>query len=299
MLDINGAKVGMLSEQMEAFFNTLSKTLEVPVNSLSVKVAAELEFYIVDGNMRPWYEELDIESVKIKRLIKSLMINDNKVNSSRDAGIESFEKEDGFNQFEVQFYPTNDPLKLAWSITNFKRTIQDLTDADFGAKPFKDQPTSSLHIHISVYYKNVNLFAKDHPRNDDEYHYLPLYWCIAGLLKLAPKFINIFAPTDNCKERYYLPKKGQKYIHYPTNLCWGFNNRTCAIRIPRKPSEDPLNCRIEHRISSSMADPYLVLFAIFAGMQYGVAKELECPEPIYGCAFECDDAGPKIIDICR
>ena len=153
-----------------------------------------------------------------------------------------------------------------------------------------------MHYHISVYYQEANLFAKDNPRDDDEYYYLPLYWCIAGLLELMPKFMKYFAPTENCRERYWLPKRDERYIHYPTKICWGFNNRTCAIRIPRKPSEDPLNCRIEHRVSSSMADPYLSLFAIFCGMQYGVAQELECPEPIYGRAYEDDEAGKLICE---
>ena len=37
--------------------------------------------------------------------------------------IESFEEEDGFNQFEVQFIPTNNPLELAENINNFKEIM--------------------------------------------------------------------------------------------------------------------------------------------------------------------------------
>ena len=311
MLDIKKAKIDMLIDQTNLFLKTLAKTIEVSQNDLKIKVSAELEFYIVGKKQERLNKQLTIESPQIKNIIKQLSVetknskkksgNINKKNNKNRLNnkslIESFEAEDGFNQFEVQFFPTNDPVELAESIVNFKEKMQKITNVDFRAKPYKTEPTSSLHFHVSVYYKNVNLFAKDSPVDSNEYYYMPLYWCIAGMLKLMPKFIKYFAPTDNCRERYWLPKKEQKFIHYPTHVCWGFNNRTCAIRVPRKPSEDQLNCRIEHRVSSSMADPYLALFAIIAGMHYGVAKQLDCPEPVYERAFESDDSGQKITDL--
>ena len=96
----------------------------------------------------------------------------------------------------------------------------------------------------------------------------------------------IFAPTENCYERYLYPRKMQRYIHFPTGVSWGFNNRTCAIRIPKKPTEDPKNCRIEHRVCSTQADPYLSLFCIISAMTFGVKYQLECPEPVYGNSFD-------------
>ena len=308
MLNIKGAKTDMLQNQTKAFLTTLAKILEINIDDLNVKVSAELEFYITDKNQKPLTHRLSIESKEIQNLIKTLSIYDNKIiekksntaedklNGTKKIRMESFEEEDGYNQFEVQFMPTENPVELAENITNFKSLMKKLTNVNFQAKPYENEPTSSLHFHISVYYKGANLFAKENPRDDNEYHYLPLYWCIAGMLALMPKFMKYFAPTENCQERYVMPKRGARYIHYPTRICWGFNNRTCAIRIPRKPSEDPLNCRIEHRVSSSMADPYLALFAIFCGMQYGVAQELEAPEPVYGRAFEEDDAGALLIE---
>ena len=307
MLNVKGAKTDMVVNQTQAFLKSLAKTLDVNQEDLEVKLSAELEFYIVDKNNQPLSQRLSNESREIIDLKRVLKIYDKQFqdnegnernvdwNGTKQIRIESLEEEDGYNQFEVQFIPTNNPVELAENIVNFKTLIGQIVDVDFRAKPYETEPTSSLHFHISVYYKGNNLFAKDNPRDDDEYHYLPLYWCIAGMLALMPKFMKYFAPTENCRERYVMPKRGQKYIHYPTRICWGFNNRTCAIRIPRKPSEDPLNCRIEHRVSSSMADPYLVLFAIFAGMQYGVAQTLDAPEPIYTRAFEDDEAGKLII----
>lgn len=311
--------VNALEIQVDSFLKTLSNTLECNTNDLKVKVSAELEFYLVNKKGEQLDENLTLESETIKYLNEVLMTYDHKLekqneimyktknnseinniikkNKIQQIRVESLEEEDGRNQFEVQFIPTTNPVELAQNIINFKKITNETVNTTFLAKPFEKEPTSSLHFHISVYYKDVNLFAKDNPRDKNEYHYLPLYWCVAGLLNLMPKFIKYFAPTKNCRERYILPKREQKYIHYPTRVCWGFNNRTCAIRIPRKPSEDPLNCRIEHRVSSSMADPYLALYAIFYSMQYGVEQELEAPEPVYTRAFEDDKAGQLIIEL--
>lgn len=294
-----------LQEQVNDFLKSISTILDINYDDLEVKVSAELEFYLIKANGEQLSERLNLKSEKIKELTEKLLtyddkikrINDDKNNDKKFIRIESLEEEDGYNQFEVQFLPTNNPVELAENIINFKNLISKITNVDFRAKPYNTEPTSSLHFHISIYYKGLNLFAKDNPYEDNEYHYLPLYWCIAGLLKLTPKFIKYYAPTKNCQERYVIPKRYQKYIHYPTRICWGFNNRTCAIRIPRKPSEDPLNCRIEHRLSSSIANPYLVLFAIFYSMKYGVINELEAPEPVYTRAFEDDEAGKLIIEL--
>ena len=304
----------MLRNQTVAFLRTLAKHLETDVKKLSVKVSAELEFYILDQEHKPLKERLNCNSEQLQKLVKLIKAHDEKYKNEKlnivraknksqklthKIRMESLEEEDGFNQFEIQFIPTKNPLELAENINNFKSFVATHIKEyilDFRARPFEYEPTSSLHFHVSVYHNEANLFAKANPYDDNEYHYLPLYWCIAGLLALTPRFIKLFAPTDNCKTRYYMPRKNEKWIHYPTRICWGFNNRTCAIRIPKKPNEDPLNCRIEHRISSSAADPFLALFAIFAGMQYGVAKELDAPEPVFGRAYEKDENGKLILD---
>ena len=314
MLNKKGAKIDMLNKQTQALLNALAKQLDIDARDLKIKVSAELEFYIVSTKHAPLKTKLTCQSQHIQELVRLLKVNDEQytnetinIQLAKDKNqkltnkirLESFEEEDGFNQFEVQFIPTENPLELAENINNFKEIMPKLLEnctIDFRARPFENEPTSSLHFHISIYYKDANLFAKENPYEDDEYHYLPLYWCIAGILELTPKCMKFFAPTENCKTRYYMPKKNQKWIHYPTRLCWGFNNRTCAIRIPKKPNEDPLNCRIEHRVSSSMADPFLALFAIFAGMQYGVAKELDAPEPVYERAYEKEENGKLLLD---
>ena len=75
-------------------------------------------------------------------------------------------------------------------------------------------------------------------------------------------------------------------LHHVPPYCYGITALPCAIRIPKKPTEDPDNCRIEHRVSSSASDPYLDIYAILTGILYGIQNEIECPEPTFGNAFD-------------
>ena len=69
----------------------------------------------------------------------------------------------------------------------------------------------------------------------------------------------------------------------PLNDCWGFNNRTVAMRIPHS---DPDNIRIEHRIAGADANPYLVTAAVLAGMLDGLEHPGDPGPAIVGNAYE-------------
>ncbi len=262
-----------LQKRQEKVLSILAKELDINQHDLYFKLGAELEFYIKNN------QQLSLHSEEIQNIMEILETK------YSDLKLESLEEEDGFNQFEVQFKTTQNAVELSKQINTFRSIMQKISNVDFRAKPYVNDAGSSLHFHISIYYNNVNLFSKDNPRDNEEYYYLPLYWSIAGMLKNMLSAMRLFAPTENCYERYLYPKN-QKFIHNPTGVCWGFNNRTCAIRIPKKPTEDPDNCRIEYRICSSISDPYLDLIAIFYSMQDGILNKLECPEPIFGNAFD-------------
>ncbi len=55
----------------------------------------------------------------------------------------------------------------------------------------------------------------------------------------------------------------------PVNVQWGYDNRTTGLRIP--PSS-PLNRRIENRVPSSDANPYLALAATLACGYLGLTE---------------------------
>jgi glutamine synthetase len=87
----------------------------------------------------------------------------------------------------------------------------------------------------------------------------------------------MFAPHANSYRRFVLN------AFVPLNDCWGYNNRTVAMRIPHS---DPANTRIEHRIAGADANPYLVTAAVLAGMLHGLENGFDPGPPIIGNAYE-------------
>jgi glutamine synthetase len=80
-----------------------------------------------------------------------------------------------------------------------------------------------------------------------------------------PKALVMIAPYVNSYRRL------TQSIAAPVNTAWGYDNRTTAFRIPASDAEAR---RVENRLPSSDANPYLALAASLAcgylGMVYGL-----------------------------
>jgi len=70
-------------------------------------------------------------------------------------------------------------------------------------------------------------------------------------------------------------------------VCWGYENRTAAVRIPGGAHQAR---RIEHRVAGADANPYLVMAAILGAALIGIEKQLTPSPPITGNAYEADVA---------
>ncbi|MBN8828837.1 MAG: hypothetical protein J0H68_09035 [Sphingobacteriia bacterium] len=171
-------------------------------------------------------------------------------------------KEDGENQFEIIFPPFNDALNLANLIDKVKNNLTDIT---FSAKPFINQPSSGLHFNFS--FPNKDFF-------ENNFKYI-----IQGLIKYLKESLVYFCPSDNDYTRF----TNKADLHSPKNISWGFNNRSTAIRVP-PPNENCDVKRIEHRISSPNANPYLAISVILYAAKFGIDEQLLPPEPTYGIA---------------
>lgn len=148
--------------------------------------------------------------------------------------------------------------------------------ATFMAKWSANYPGQSGHIHISlrdienggaVFYDSKN------PNNISaiQRHFL------GGQQRLMPALIALISPTINSFSRL-VPG-----YWAPTDATWGVENRTTALRVI--PSNEKSQ-RIEYRLGSADANPYLALAAAIGSGLYGIEQELE-PEPeIRGNAYE-------------
>ncbi|MBP7309514.1 MAG: hypothetical protein KA959_09350, partial [Polaromonas sp.] len=163
-----------------------------------------------------------------------------------------------------------------------KRVIKSVAEkqnllASFMAKPFVEQAGSGTHIHVSLLDQNgKNIFAssKDNPAE-------PLKHAISGLQQVSKDTMLMFAPHANSYRRFVLN------AFVPLNDCWGYNNRTVALRIPHS---DEKNVRVEHRIAGADANPYLVTAAVLAGILHGLDTKGDPGPAIVGNAYEQTEA---------
>lgn len=146
--------------------------------------------------------------------------------------------------------------------------------ATFMAKWSMDYPGQSGHIHISlknlagdaVFYDPANA----HNMSKIQRHFL------AGQQLLMPQLLAMFAPTINSYSRL-IPG-----YWAPTDATWGVENRTTALRVI--PGNEKAQ-RVEYRLGSADANPYLALAAAIGSGLYGIEHKLEPKEEVKGNAY--------------
>ena len=140
--------------------------------------------------------------------------------------------------------------------------------ATFMAKWSNDYPGQSGHIHLSLRHLADGSSAffqagADHGMSQTQRHF------VAGLQRLMPEFLAMFAQTVNSYSRL-IPG-----FWAPTDASWGYENRTTALRV----IDGSDKCqRVEVRIASADANPYIALAAALAAGLYGIEQRWE-PEP--------------------
>ena len=181
-------------------------------------------------------------------------------------------------QFEINLKHRDDALLACDDAIYLKRAIKAIAQqqgmlASFMAKPLVDQAGSGMHIHVSVRDREGrNVFASPPGQPADA-----LRHAIGGLQHSATDCLLLFAPNANSYRRFVLN------AFVPLNACWGYNNRTVAMRIPHG-SED--NTRVEHRIAGADANVYLVTAAVLAGLLHGIENGFDPGPPVVGNAYE-------------
>ena len=201
--------------------------------------------------------------------------------NSQSIAIDTITSEAGVGQFEVTFQPKSDLCQLAEDILVFKYLVKALAKsfgikASFMAKPVEDQPGNGMHVHASLCDKNTGANLFDDANNGPEAK-ARLQSAIAGLLGTMKEASLILAPMMNSYRRLVASS------HAPVNLCWGYDNRTAAIRVPASPPEAR---RLELRVPGADANPYFLLAWLSASMRAGIDQAQSAPPPVSGNAYE-------------
>jgi len=149
--------------------------------------------------------------------------------------------------------------------------------ATFMAKWSSDWPGQSGHIHISLQDQNGKALFHDannaYNMSDTQRHFL------AGQQKYMPEFLAMIAPTVNSYSRM-VPG-----LWAPLDATWGVENRTTALRVIPGSAKSQ---RIEYRLGSADANPYLALAAALASGLMGVEQKLEPHAQVKGNAYDQD-----------
>ena len=143
--------------------------------------------------------------------------------------------------------------------------------ASFLAKTAPGEEGSSGHVHLSCWREGTNVFAGG----------LTLASAIAGVLEHLPAASLLLNPTINSYKRL-VPG-----YFAPTNVSWGVENRSCAVRAIHS-ARSELN-RLECRRPGADANPYLALAAIVASAADGLRRGALPPEPVVGDAYSRTD----------
>ncbi|RCS24649.1 glutamine synthetase [Phyllobacterium salinisoli] len=247
-------------------------------------VAPEIEFYLVRKNPDPDYPLTPPvgrsgraigggQGYSIAGVNEFDELIDDIYHFSEGQGLEidTLIHEEGAGQLEINLRH-GDPVELADQVFMFKRTIREAAlkhemYATFMAKPIQGQPGSAMHIHQSILNKKTgrNIFTNEDGSESDAFHHF-----IGGMQKHVPNALVMFAPYVNSYRRL------TKAASAPVNVKWGYDNRTTAFRVPRS---DPSSRRVENRIPSSDANPYLALAASLACGLIGIMNKIKPDQP--------------------
>lgn len=186
----------------------------------------------------------------------------------------------GSGQVEINI-SESDPLVTCDNVQIFKFMAKNVADkmglqATFMPKPLDDDNGSGMHIHVSLWRDNVNIF---HDPNDDyaKLSQVARYF-IGGVLYHAEALSAIVAPTINSYKRL-IPG-----FEAPTYICWGRKNRSALIRVPLYHAKEShryaFGTRIEVRFPDPLANPYLAISAIIYAGLHGIDKKIDPGDPL-------------------
>jgi len=260
-------------------------------HGLTPVCAIELEFFLIDDSGKTLQVPPSPRSGKRRKAAETLSIRALDVFDTfftdlydaceaMDIPADTSTSETGLGQFEVNLMHCDDALRAADDAWLFKMLVKGLARrhgfaASFMAKPYPEYSGSGLHTHFSLLDEaGRNVFDSGGPKGTAQ-----LKQAVAGCMNAMRDSTLIFAPHQNSYERL-IPGK-----HAPTAVCWGYENRTAAIRIP---AGNPSARRIEHRVAGGDVNPYLMLAAILGAALDGIEKEMEPASPIVGNAYAVD-----------
>jgi glutamine synthetase len=179
----------------------------------------------------------------------------------------------------------DDALEAADKAALFKTIVKILAQrrgwmATFMAKWSRDWPGQSGHLHMSLIDSESGRSAF-HEEGAEHSMSERMRWFVGGQQALMPELLAMAAPTVNSFTRL-IPG-----FWAPTAATWGFENRTCALRVIGGSAACQ---RVEYRIAAADINPYVALAAAIGSGLWGIERRIDPDPAIAGNAYALDAA---------
>lgn len=237
----------------------------------------EIEFYLFKNSSTPelidiggYFDQtpLDLATDYRRQIVLTL--------EKMGVDIISSHHEGGPSQHEIDLRH-EDALTTADNIMTFKIVSKEIAQknnahASFMPKPLSSANGSGMHIHMSLFQNDENIFydSKTYLNLSDKAKSF-----MAGIIKHAPEFTALTNQWVNSYRRFVAGCEA------PMNLSWSQNANTALLRIPQMRTSKPSSMRIELRTPDPACNPYLSFAAVLsAGLKgieecYQLSPELE------------------------
>jgi len=177
----------------------------------------------------------------------------------------------GQAEIDMRFGPL---VEMADNLLKYKYVIKNVAKkhgktVTFMPKPLFNDNGTGMHVHLSLWKGDTNLFAGDGYAGLSE---IGMY-AIGGILKHAPSLLAFTSPTTNSYKRL-VPG-----FEAPVNLAYSRRNRSAAVRIPVYHTS-PKAKRIEFRCPDPSCNPYLAFSAMLMAALDGIENKIDPGEPL-------------------
>ncbi len=263
---------------------------------LTATFASELEFYLFRTSYRdawasgyqllePSYHLHADNDILIAGYDQEFIGSVRRAMDSIGIEIDQWQGEGGPGQHEINLHST-DPLQMADRHVIYKHGVKAMAKAQglsatFMAKPSTEQAGSGGHVHLCLYGRDGQPALGVEELSSTGRSFL------AGLLTHTAELTLLHAPYANSYRRL------QPGNFAPVNTTWGWDNRTCMVRVVGKGHA----CRFEFKTPGADMNPYLSFAAILAAGLAGVTAQLDPPGPVSGNASNYSAASPLPADL--
>lgn len=235
-------------------------------------------------------DTLDKPCYDYKGLSRSLVYIEKLVTSLQAVGFDVYQidHEDANGQFEVN-YTYTDCLTSADRYIFFKMAASEIAKemgliCSFMPKPFANRTGNGMHIHLSIWDNETDLFASEGDRRNLGLSKLA-YHFLGGILAHAPALTAICAPSINSYKRLVVGRSLSGSTWAPAYISYGDNNRSSMVRVP--------GGRLELRLADGSCNPYLATAVTIAAGLDGIEREIDPGEPYNVNLYDLSDAELK------